>query len=243
MIAFYDLQYRHPTYDFFTWLVHVKLLGAVEIVFPPLETWKFLMRKKWPREETLRRLDNFLYPGAALAGLPWRTGSEGERHLGSHLYIEVWRDMQKLGCGLPRLRSVLPPGNVRHTVTIRETFYLPYRNSDPDLWRLFGERIGARVIEDTMRQDIGLYERMSLYAGAEMNWGIPNGPLSMLYLTPYPLTEFCDPHKFRECFSRQHIPLNDQIPWFLPKQKLVWQKPTMDSLMREFERQQEKTAA
>jgi hypothetical protein len=115
-------------------------------------------------------------------------------------------------------------------VTIRESFWNQHKNSQP-VWRKFADRIGARVIEDHSRTKIGLHERMALYAGAEMNFGVPNGPFSILWWTDYPMTMLCDPVITGPDWKRQEVMVGSQVPWLLPNQRLVWAEPTMDSLM------------
>lgn len=233
MIACYDLQHRLPTYDFFCWLTHVRLLGATAITIS--RGRKFFMRKKWRSEETEKRLAHYLLPGPALAALPCCVGEDGNREIGSHLVPDLWREILRHDGKMPRLKSVLPPGDARYTVTIREHFHRPERNSDPQLWREFAQRIGARVFEEHDVAPVSLYERVAAYAGARMNFGVPNGPLSLLWWSRYPLCQFCDPETTARAFERQSIPLGTQVPWFLPNQRLIWEKPSMDGLMREFE--------
>ena len=69
-------------------------------------------------------------------------------------------------------------------------------------------------------------------------FGVPNGPLSLLWWTRYPLRMFCDPcnEVMLKDWRRQGMVPGDQVPWFLPNQKLVWEAQTMDNLMREFDR-------
>jgi hypothetical protein len=236
MIACYDLQHRLPTYDFFCWLTHVKLLGATAITIS--RGRKLFMRKKWPASETEKRLENYILPGPALAGLPCRMGEDGDREIGSHLVQKLWADIIRLGGEMPRLQTVLAPGGAAYTVTIRQHWFKGQRNSDAELWRTFARRINAHVFEDFDTVRIGLYERVALMAGARMNFGVPNGPLSLLWWTPYPLCQICDPDLTARDFDRQGIAIGEQVPWFLPNQRLIWERPTMDVLMSQFESMQ-----
>ena len=129
-----------------------------------------------------------------------------------------------------RLKTVLPPRQVRYTVTLRNYTHRPYRNSDEALWREFAERIGALVIEDFFDQPISLHERVALYAGAEMNFGVTNGPMWLLFLTPYPVTMF-DCNATAPLWAQHGIEPGTQLPWALPGQRLVWEHPTIDDLM------------
>jgi len=230
MIALYDMRHRPTTYDFFNWLVHVKLLGATEVAFriEPMN------QGKWPVAESLKRFKNYIWPGCALADLPCKVSNHGEE-IGSVMMFDLLAELEKTGQELPRLRSVKLPKKVRYTVTIRETFHNPHKNSDRDLWIKFADKIGAHIFEDDTRVRTDLHERVSYCAGAQMNFGVTNGPMSLLYYTAYPFTIFCDPEATKKSFGGHKIAPGDQIPFFLPRQKFVWQKPTLDDLMREVE--------
>jgi len=240
VIALYDMSVggraRNPalvrptTYDFFNWLTHVRMLGATEIAFK-IEP---MNQGKWPIAESLKRFKNYIWPGCALAGLPCSVKNEGNGEIGSVLMCDLLADLAP-GKQMPRLVTVKPPGLARYTVTIRETFRNVHKNSDRDLWLAFAERIGAHVFEDDTRVKTELHDRVAICAGARMNYGVTNGPLSLLYYTPYPFTMFCDPIGTKKSFSGHKINPGDQLPIFLPKQKFVWVKPTMDDLMREFD--------
>src|SRR5215813_14447557 len=230
MIALYDLSVQPSTYDFFNWLAHVKLLGATRVHFKT----EPMRATKWNREEAFRRFENYIRPGPELAFLPHRIAYDGER-IGSIQLHDLTADLDRLQRPLSRLKTVWPPRAVKYTVTIRETFHNPHKNSDRDLWLAFAERIGAHVIEDTSRKPISLYERVALCAGAKMNFGVTNGPMGLLYYTEYPFVNFADPVATRKSFGGHKISPGDQVPWFLPTQRFVWEKPTMDNLMREFD--------
>jgi hypothetical protein len=237
MIAAFDLERRLPTYDFFPWLTHVKLLGATECTIPHAR--KLFMRKKWlDSAETYKRLRHYITPGFALARMPWSFSEEGDREIGSHLHSALVADMQRLRCDLPRLETVLPPGRERFTVTIRHNEWKPERNSDGELWREFARRIGAYVFEEHDERPVPLHQRVAIYAGAKMNFGVPNGPLSLLWWTRYPVSMFCDPFNtvMLKDWRRQGMVPGDQVPWFLPNQRLIWETQNMDNLMREFDR-------
>jgi hypothetical protein len=223
--ALYDLRKRSTTYDYFTWQVHVQSLGADEIVFQANE----IVSTKYGIKEAKKRFENFILPGPALSGMKCRFGNDGEDVGSSNI-----QDLIKAP-PFRRLKSVLPPASHRYTITLRQTFRKPERNSEEFIWREFGERIGALVIEDYSVEPIGLYERMALYAGAEMNFGIPNGPMNLLYYAEYPFILFCEPEPNRKGFAGHGIKVGDQLPVALPGQRLVWERATMKTLLREFD--------
>ena len=91
------------------------------------------------------------------------------------------------------------------------------------------------VIEDYAVKPIPLHERMALYAGAEMNFGVGNGPLTMLALTPYPMMMFAsgtDPGRR----TRFGLLPGERIPWMGERQHLIWDNDDLGKLRREFEK-------
>lgn len=240
MIACFDFYRRLPTYDYFPWLWHVKLLGATEITFSMGP--KLFMRHKWPREETEKRFEHYIKPGTTgLSGLPWRMGEDGNRTIGSHLYRDILRDITALPMPVrlvPRFNispKVKPLADARYTVTIRRSRHKPERNSDGEMWREFARRINAFVFEEHDEHPVPFMARMATYAQAKMNFGIPNGPLFILYLTSAPLCMLSDPVTTAKDWKRQDMQVGEQVPWALPWQRIVWERQSMDALMDAFE--------
>lgn len=221
--ALYDLSHRITSYDFFTWMLVVQAMGASEIVFKVDQ----FNDRKWSQGEARQRFENYIRPGPDLAGLPSRLGSDGE-DIGSHMVQDL---MQR---PFHRLRSVFAPASHRYTVTLRRCWHNKAKNSDEKVWLEFADKIGAYVIPDFDAKPMGLFERMSLYAGAEMNFGVPNGPTALCSMSPYPITIFCDPATAIKGFAAHGIAEGEQYPYALPGQTLVWEKPTVESLMRKF---------
>ena len=223
MNALWNLSSRSgpATFDFSTWLMIVKKRGARRVVIDD----RVVRTKKFPEEVVRRRIETIILPMPALAGLPCERGTQGRDDLGSYRMSEL----AKVG-EFERMKSVLPPKQVRYTVTLRNYQHHRYRNSDEKLWREFADKIGAVVIEDFFDKPIGLHERVALYAGAEMNFGVTNGPLWLLFMTPYPVTMFnCAANA--PLWLEHGITPGTQLPWALPRQRLVWEPPTMDNLM------------
>src|SRR5262249_54239603 len=151
---------------FFLWLVVMQADGAEEIVldFSNPKTSKF------PREDVLERGRNIIAPGVALAGLPMRYGTDASDFCAFGA-SPLW-DWIRSGRDFKRLRTVKPAVQCDFTVTIRRNRYAKMRNSNFDAWHKFAERIGAIVIEDFYDQPIPLHDRVALYAGAKMNFGV-----------------------------------------------------------------------
>lgn len=222
--ARYDMAVRNASFDFFTWATHVRLLGATEIVFGVRE----FKSRKWTEAELRERYETIIRPGAELMGMPWSEG-DGGITIGSHKLQAI---IELNNWDFPRIVSKLPPGNARYTVTLRDVGpngIKPFRNSDQGVWRQFAKEIGATVIEDHRVKPMPLFDRVALYAGAEMNFGVVNGPMGLLYFTPYPVMMFdCSSCEF--AWSKHGIGKGGQVPWMLPGQSLVWHRPTLDVL-------------
>lgn len=182
MIVRYALKHRIAGFDFFAWLVCQKAAGATEVVLDPTgaKTDKFAL------SQVMRRFESIIVPGVALMGLPSRIGQDGGEVPGAQQDLLA---LAKLG-PIPRLKSVLPPGKERYTVTLRNFERWPHRNSKKKDWRTFADEIGARVIPDYEDKPIHLHERMALYAGAEMNFFVTNGPVILCFLSEYPAMSF-----------------------------------------------------
>ena len=234
--ARYDLATEIAGHDFYTWLVIAASRGAERVVFGidrPKET-------KWPRETVLQRFRSIMEPGPALARLPYRIGTGGTAGFASPHMMDLV-PFCKAGGKIARLRSVRPPGDVRFTVTLRHEPRIRDMNSDAGAWRRFAAEIGAEVIEDYNDAPIELHEKLALYAGARMNFGVVNGPMHLLTLTEYPVTIF-KANVSAPNLAKHGIPTATQLPWARPHQRLVWEDDTYDNLMRYFEAQHAEAA-
>ena len=226
MKALYQLSNKIACFDFYAWLVMQAQAGATEIVFDKSNP----KTDKWPRETVLRRFESILWPGPLLLGLKCSIGTVGAQLAPYHQ-----RDLIRLaraGVKFPRLKSVLPPGKERYTVTLRKTGRSPDRNSNEPEWRRFAAEIGARVIPDYDDYPIALYERMALYAGAEMNFFCANGPSILCFLSEYPAMLF---DAQNSTLTSSGLPLGEKYPFCLPQHFMVYEPPTMEAVHRHFE--------
>lgn len=227
MKALYSLSSKIASFDFFSWLVMVKQFGYTEVVFNP----SFPKTDKWKEPQIRERFQSILQPGPALAGMKSSIGSEGYDPVHTDArYLIAWA---KAGGHVPRLKSVHAPGDVRYTVTLRQEPRIPERNSNVEAWRAFAAEIGALVIEDWHVNPIDLHTRVALYAGAEMNFFVVNGPMHVCSLMDAPLMCFAA-NKCEGGLARTGIAFGEQYPWLRPGQRLIWEDDSLENLRRHF---------
>jgi hypothetical protein len=241
MIALYDLKYEYCSFDFYSWQAMAVAAGATEIRFQATE----IKPTVWPYEICRHRFESIIAPGPAMLELPSCEGCDGERmHPFEYYKLKHLVDLANDGTKLPRLRTVLPPKSHRYTVTLRESGYKTWRNSNY-AWREFAKEIGAYVIDDYEKTPIHLHERMAIYAGAEMNFGISGGPMWMLSLSEYPCMIFSigggmgdGDGRMERQLARWGIVKGSQLPWARTDQIAVWEWDTRHVLGQWFERWQ-----
>lgn len=223
--ALYELSKRIAGFDFFIWGVQQKAAGAERIAFDTRNP----SRKRWAPDVVMRRYESILKPGAALLGMEGFEGTEG-RQYGGYTQPELIAAC-KAGLKVPRLKSVLPPGKERYTVTLRKDARLPHRDSDEAAWCTFAAEIGALVIRDYDVTPIDLHERMALYAGSEMNFFVTNGPVMLCFLSEYPAMGFDVQNS-----PPQGIEPGGQYPWLIPGlHRQIWEDDDLPVIRREFD--------
>lgn len=228
MKALYDMAREVASYDFFSWLVVAAAKGAKEIIF----NTEYFKQKRWPDNVLRKRFKTIIEPGPALLGIPHRFGKEGVRPHGPHL-----RDLvgyYNSGKRFPRLKSVMQPRtDVRYTVTLRNNPHVPHHNSNDAAWREFAAEVGAHVIEDYDTKHIHLHKRMALYAGAEMNFGVVNGPMHLIALSEYPMMTF-GWQGAAETSKKCGIAKGAGYPWLRPNQQMIWEPDDLPVIRRHF---------
>lgn len=242
MIAQYDLSLDIASSDFYSWMVMAAADGATEIVFKVSSGYK---TNKWSAERVKRRLETLLMPGPAFLGLRYRIGSDGVRQRNPPTAYHLQRFCVE-GRKFPRLKTVLPPRRARYTVTMRQDYRIPEKNSNEPAWRQFAAEIGATVIEDYDVKPMHPHEIMALYAGAEMNFGVNSGQFWLCALSDYPYmcfdtcdknTNYLDPsHRgsLRFYFPTYGVPVGSKWAWFNENQHIVWQPDTIETLRKHF---------
>lgn len=228
MLATYRLSRHIASFEFFYWLVMVKAAGAGKIVFDISNP----KTRKFPYEDVMERFRSIIEPGPAMAGMKYRYGNDVTPLDATASQLLNWYNA---GGRFERLKSVKPAVKCEYTVTIRENPGAKSRNSHQEPWRQFAKEIGAIVIEDYYRQPIHLHDRMALYAGAKMNFGVCNGPMALLALTEHPVAMVVNTDSARNSNTRWGSKPDENFPWMLPNQHLIWKEDTIDNLRRTFD--------
>lgn len=231
MIATYDLSNYLASFEFFYWLVQVQADGATRICLDPSSP----KLKNFTPQDVARRFETIIRPGPALAGLESYVGSTRTQLSATPSQLVNW---YRSGRRFVRLKSVLPPVRCDYTVTVRHNVSgAKSRNSNREVWRQFAEKIDAVVIDDFYDRPISLHDRMALYAGARMNFGVCNGPIALASLTEYPVAMIVNTHSARNSLTRHGLRPDENLPWMLPNQHLVWTfDDKLENLMEIFER-------
>jgi len=228
--ATYHLGKHIASFEFFSWQAMVQANGAQRIVFDISNP----KTSKFDRANVMNRFRSIIEPGPALAGLPVRYGTPEDGGLDAVAsQFLLWI---KSGGRFTRLKTVKPAVPCGFTVTLRNNKDgARGRDSRQEDWRTFAQEIGAIVIEDWFDKPIHLHDRMALYAGAKMNFGVCNGPMHMLTLTEYPVMMFVNTQSARNSQLRWGQEEGQNCPWMLPNQKLVWMKDHIENLRRAFD--------
>ena len=221
----YDTSEELCTFDFFGWLVQALAAGASEIVFDvsALATCN------------RRRFETILAPGPALAKLPSRQGSDGVKLAIGSSRMGRLVQFARQRRSFTRLAAFRTGDMARYTVTLRRQATSPHRNSNDAAWHEFAREIGAIVIEDYDARPLHLHTRMALYAGAEMNFGVWCGPLTLCTLTNYPVMAFaCGRGKQEIQMAKYGVLRGDNMPWCLPNQRVFWDNDDLETIRQKF---------
>lgn len=233
-IALYDLGERPATFDILTFLAGAKTCGAKHVRFV-YGAWK-------PKNYTIRQAEerflSIVAPSVTLYGM---TYSIGERagvsytHFIKSLILHYNKAKRIAKIEYP----IEPKGYI--TITLRRS-RSPQRNSNTTEWRKFASTVAREVvlIQDYEDQPIELMERMKLYARAEMNLMVNNGPALLCVLSDAPylmMRTLCGPDcgaASEAIMAKLGITKGFQYPWANERQRLSYLEDTAENIHREF---------
>jgi hypothetical protein len=223
MRAVYDLSKCPANFNVCEFLSAASAYGAEEVVF--CDTKGLL--SKYSRERTEERIANILVPACGLIGLKYSFGPKTGEYIEPGYKIQVVMEAYKKTGKIGKFRSDRPAGE-KYTVTLRNYDRYEDRNSDRDAWAWFAKEIGAYVIEEWYDEPISLEDRMALYAGAEMNYFVGNGPAALCVYSDYPYTMILKTDY--EGLELQGMNWGDQYPWVQENQRCIWGTDNIETL-------------
>ena len=214
--AFYDLTKNPMNVNAACFLAAAKAYGATHVRVGSSGRPK----AKYDIADTARRLETIVAPLVDAMGMTWGPGVGGVNP--GHTLADARRAWKETGT-IGKFQS--PRGTAKYTVTIRDYPRYPYRNSDRLVWMPFAEEIGAVVIDDFYKVPIAHDERLALYAGAEMNYFVSNGPAALCIFSDFPYRYFVTDHK--DDAVKDGV---GPFPWATDNQKIFWGHPTLEEL-------------
>jgi len=141
------------------------------------------------------------------------------------------------------------------TITLRSTFRNESRNSNKEIWFEVADKIRDRYqpifVPDTAEAfdiwdhsypvfpigAVDLDSRLALYEHAAMNFFSSNGPGALGWFGKIPFISFgvrAESYQNEAEWERLRLPVGSQPPYFLERQKIVWEQPDADMVLREF---------
>lgn len=149
------------------------------------------------------------------------------------------------------------------TITLREMARWDYRNSNIPTWVKAAKYMkdkGENVIfvRDTAKADdkLGFWQtdplsskdlkaRVALYENAKLNLFTGNGPCALAYygsrpyriFNPIAETNVADENSVtkRGWETMNKLPVGEQFPWANPDQRLVWEEPTLENIIKAYD--------
>ena len=247
MSAVYDLSKMPTTYDFAAWAVMAKTEGEKHVHFivdAPIASWKYPEDTAWKRWATV------LLPICKLAGLsfsvgPRRSGREYGYHGGqvNRLFAERGR--------LEKLRATMKPSREKYvTITLRQSFRNKHRNSNMEAWTQFqayleGKGVDVAVLPECEDAPINVEHRMALYAHADMNLGVAQGPMALCIFSDAPYITLNqnppDPngeaqYDINKLLVKTGFPPGSQYAFRTDRQILVWEQDSFENIVAAYER-------
>lgn len=233
------------TWDFPVYLCAAKTLGYDEIrfVIGKIATYKYspvIALKRWA---------NILIPLCYMEGMPYSVCDVNTVKADVLSYAMGYLTSMYEKLGRIELFQTRRTHEGYVTITLRESFRNPWRNSDLTAWAGVKKRLEERgktviVLPECEAEPIHVTERMRIYSGAEMNMGVSGAGLTLCWLSDLPYMSFLLPNrkgyeKARMELIAQHqrlnFPIGTQLPWRNGQQELVWKGDDFETIMRHYD--------
>ena len=245
MIGLYDLSHSPTTFDFVVWCAIAKTHGVNHVRFcidGRIDTRKYDDVTGW------RRFGNINAPICRLFGLTFSMSEKRDGREFKYLYGHANQTYRAFG----RIETIplSAPRSDYITITLRESFRHSYRDSNKAAWLRVQKELESRgkrvfVIHDCERAPMLIEDRMALYAGAEMNLGVANGPMALCHYSAAPYITFNmapvrpqgeTSYDCVKLMASSGFMLGDQLLWRNERQLLVWEPDSFENIMEAYER-------
>lgn len=233
-ILLYDLGVRPASFDFVTCLSTAIGQGCKHVRFV-YGQWK---KKDYTVKQAEERWRSIVEPASALFGVDYSIGVRVGVEVNHMIYAAI-NSYKKTGLTGKITTPCASKGYV--TVTLRKSRN-PARDSKEVEWRKFSERCDRKVIflKDNEDSSLGLHDRMKLYAGAYLNMGVMNGPMTLCFHSDAPYLTFRtiggdDCGSTSPAFSKGNgITPGFQFPWASANQRLGYMDDTCENIEAEY---------
>lgn len=244
MTALYDLGKQPTTFDFAAFAVIAKTVGESHVRFVyegKISAWKYPEYLAW------RRFGNIVLPICRLAGLDFSVGERIEGQAYGYGYNQVKALYDRLG-RIEKLKPTVARDRKAYTtITLRDSFRNKYRNSNLSAWNRFAEYLKKRgkevmVLPECETAPLDVEYRMELYASADMNLGVSNGPMALCQFSEAPyITINMNPKSVDAQYDNDKVLAKhglfpgSQLAWRNANQLLVWEPDTYENIVRAYE--------
>ena len=235
-VLLYDMRTRPASFDVVTCISTAIALGCKHIRFVYGQGFK---RKDYTEQQAEERWRSIVEPASALYGLTYSIGERYGTEVNHMLRaaIETYKQTGRIG---KIIVPCVPKDYV--TLTLRKSRN-PERDSNEAESRIFAKRCDRKVIiiRDYEEMPLDLYDRMKLYAGAYMNIGVMNGPMTLCFHSDAPYINMrtigCERSgSTAPEFSRRNgITPGFQFPWANTNQKLSYLTDSAENIMAEYQ--------
>lgn len=231
MKATWNLKEMPPTFDYASWLVAVKTLGATTIHFKDEGE---IQKKKFPEEVAWERFRTILVGLTELSGTPYTRGPGGNDGITTEYHPSTVEALYRRLGRVWKFPLIDGPRDGYITVTLRNSKRYPERNSSP-AWDEFIRASKRRVVvlADNEANPMPFPERMKLYSNAEMNYGVNNGPMWFCQYSdaPYRVFNYAPSKAWKAHYERIKFPPGSQFSFRTESQEICWKPDTLETIM------------
>ena len=244
--ALWDLGKHPTTFDFAAFAVIAKTVGHHHVRFIYEER---MADHKYPEWLAWRRFGNIVLPICRLAGLEFSVGKRVDGREYAYfagtveaMYREI-KDIKKL----KPTQLIEDRGYV--TITLRESFRNAWCNSNKEAWTAFEQYLEKKnknvmVLPECEHAPLDVEHRMAVYANADMNLGVNNGPMALCHFAdvPYITINMLPPrpadtvgYDLEKLHIKTGFPSGSQYSFRTDRQIIVWERDTFENIVRSYE--------